>query len=411
MYHGSKPQSNANLINSLQADFNGDFARHRIRIEVVCGPNLMKASASRWSVVKTALAVNLMGGSFVWGQAAPPILPPQPPGAPLAQVTTPGFVPRRPIPTNPVANPFVFSASPAGARTPPTPTPLAPPAAPVPTALPPITPQLSPALVMQPADPSVVTCDAELKEYTSKPGEMNASFQFWLTNVSSSDVLINNVRTSCGCTVAKLPSYPWRISPGGAGPIDVTVNLAGKGGTISKGVTVESSAGVKMLTVKVNITPAIGQANGAMGDTERLKNMQMALADRQVVFKKQECATCHADPAKGKIAGVQIYAAVCSVCHDSLHRAAMVSNLRQLDHPTDADHWRKWVMYGRAGSMMPAFAKSEGGPLDDQQIDALVDYMVKAFPSRVRPAGQAAAPAAPTGAAQPVSVFPAPKLN
>jgi hypothetical protein len=32
--------------------------------------------------------------------------------------------------------------------------------------------------------------------------------------------------------------------------------------------------------------------------------------------------------------------------------------------------------------MMPAFAKSEGGPLDDQQIEAIVKHMVRKIPSR-----------------------------
>jgi len=33
--------------------------------------------------------------------------------------------------------------------------------------------------------------------YTSKAGEMEARFTFWLTNITSSDVSINSVRTSC----------------------------------------------------------------------------------------------------------------------------------------------------------------------------------------------------------------------
>ena len=57
-------------------------------------------------------------------------------------------------------------------------------------------------------------------------------------------------------------------------------------------------------------------------------------------------------------------------------------------------HWRKWITYGRAGSMMPAFAEAEGGPLNQQQIDSLVDFMVKAFPSRPAPAVGSPTPAA-----------------
>lgn len=166
------------------------------------------------------------------------------------------------------------------------------------------------------------------------------------------------------------------------------MNLAGKSGMIAKGVTIDTSLGIKQLTVRTHIPGATApgslpvQNSGIMGDTERLKNMQLALADRQVVFKNADCAKCHSEPAKGKTDGRLLYAAVCATCHNSHHRAAQVPDLRTLPHPTNAEHWRKWIAYGRAGSMMPAFAESEGGPLNEQQINSLVDFMVKAFPSR-----------------------------
>src|SRR6185436_3370301 len=175
-----------------------------------------------------------------------------------------------------------------------------------------------------------------------------------------------------------------------------------KAGLITKGVTVDTTVGTKRLTVKADIpvppggvptavTPVIG--SGMMNDGERLQNMQMALADRQVVFKNKDCAKCHAEPAVGKHEGRELYAAVCATCHNSHLRAAMVPDLRALKHPTDADHWRKWITYGRAGSMMPAFAASEGGLLNEQQVNALVEFMVRAFASRAVPAQAAPTPA------------------
>jgi mono/diheme cytochrome c family protein len=225
--------------------------------------------------------------------------------------------------------------------------------------------------------------EKESMEATLKSGERYTHFSFWFTNTSSSEVAIHNARSSCFCTVARLPEQPWRIAPGASGPIQVSMDLAGKSGTVMKAVTVETSAGNKTLMVKTTIpTPATSAGNASMVDADRLKNMQTALADRQAVFKKAECASCHAEPAKGKTDGAELYAAVCHSCHDSPHRASSVPDLRALNHPTDAEHWRKWVTYGRAGSMMPAFAQAEGGPLDDRQINALVDYLAKAIPGR-----------------------------
>jgi mono/diheme cytochrome c family protein len=266
------------------------------------------------------------------------------------------------------------------------------------------------------ADPNVLRWDADSKTHQLQPGETTVQFTFWLTNISSREVLITRTSTSCGCTVAQLPSVPWPIPPGGNGPIQVSMNLVGKSGLITKGVTVDTSVGVKYLVVKTDIpsgvrpgaTPATVVASGAMNDGERLQNMQMALADRQVVFKNKDCAKCHADPAQGKTDGRLIYVAVCATCHNSHLRAAMVPDLRALKHPTDADHWRKWITYGRAGSMMPAFAASEGGPLNEQQVNALIDFMVRAFASRAVPAQAAPAPASPS---QPTAQLPSALQN
>src|SRR5215813_11343791 len=90
----------------------------------------------------------------------------------------------------------------------------------------------------------------------------------------------------------------------------------------------------------------------------------------------------------------------------------MVPDLRTLNHPTDADFWRKWITYGRAGSMMPAFAKSEGGPLDDFQVDALVGFMTRAFPSRVPAAqGSPASSALPVSSGSPAVLRPTAQVS
>jgi mono/diheme cytochrome c family protein len=219
--------------------------------------------------------------------------------------------------------------------------------------------------------------EKDSQEYTTKPGERYSRFTFWFTNVSPKEISINSAKSSCFCTVAKLPRQPWPIPSGSNGSIEVTMDLAGKNGTVFKAVTVDSTSGPQALMVRTTITPALAQGDASMQDADRMKNMQLALADRQAVFTKAECASCHADPAKGKTGGAELYAAVCSNCHDSEQRATSVPDLRALPHPTDANHWRTWITHGRAGSMMPAFAQAEGGPLSAQQIAALTDYLAR----------------------------------
>jgi hypothetical protein len=280
----------------------------------------------------------------------------------------------------------------------------------------------------QPAQPTLppnsIAWDAESKEADAKEGEVAVKFAFWLTNVCSSDVLINSVRTSCGCTVAKLPAQPWRLPPGTNGPIEVTMHISGKSGSIAKAVTVDSNAGIKNLLVKVNI-PVTQMARTGGPQMDRLRNMQMSMQNRQAPLQG-ECAKCHVEPARDKM-GKELYAAACAICHNSEHRATTVPDLQANKQPMTADYWRLFITLGnpaKPGSMMPAFAREHAGFLTQEQITSLVNYLVSDFPKEQKivyrePAAQTARPAsvntnAPSASAAPppvsvpggVSVFP-----
>ena len=74
--------------------------------------------------------------------------------------------------------------------------------------------------------------DAANKQQVVQPGQDTAVFVFRVKNVSSEAITINQVRTSCGCTVASLPRKPWTVAPGTGGEIKLTVDLRGKSGSI-----------------------------------------------------------------------------------------------------------------------------------------------------------------------------------
>jgi Cytochrome c, mono- and diheme variants len=254
-----------------------------------------------------------------------------------------------------------------------------------------------PAQGVQPGKPLSVDdflkWDAETKEAIATNDVIETQFSFWLTNVSTFDVTINGVGTSCGCTAARLPSQPWTLPPGSNGVINVTMNLANKSGTITKTVTVSTDKGSKMLFVRsIILPPAAGQMTG----NERQSNQMIALADRQAVFRG-DCARCHAD-TRDKL-GKELYASVCGVCHEAEHRASMVPNLRELKQPTNAEYWRNWITKGKPGTLMPAFSEKEGGILNDAQIESLVKYLTEAIPSK--PAQAASATPAQTAIPRP----------
>lgn len=223
--------------------------------------------------------------------------------------------------------------------------------------------------------------DAAMKEEFVAAGTTNVNFIFAFTNASPGQVIIEGIRTSCGCTVARVPKLPWVVAPGEAGEIGVVLDLRGKFGVVTKSVFVTSSAGTKPLTIRAH-SPGAPAGMAAMDDRER--NLRVAMADRKAIFRG-DCANCHSTPAAGKT-GLALYQAACGICHDSHNRASMVPDLKNLPHPTDRDHWIKWATFGRHGSLMAPFAASEGGPLTDQQIDSLADYLAKAI-SEPRAAG------------------------
>lgn len=207
-----------------------------------------------------------------------------------------------------------------------------------------------------------LTWDAPLKKHTVTPGETNVHFAFQVTNTATDgEIVINAVRPSCGCTTAKVPPLPWHLKPGADGQIEAVVDITGKHGTVSKLLIVESATWTNYLTMVITIPES------------REMNMELAKADRQTVFKG-DCASCHVTPTVGKT-GEELYRSACGICHESDHRASMVPNLMALNKATGRDYWDAWIRKGKQGSLMPAFEKSEGGPLDENQIKSLVDFL------------------------------------
>ena len=243
-----------------------------------------------------------------------------------------------------------------------------------------VVPQAHPAEAQVPD--SVLSWDAPLKEYIAKLGEAEAFFTFSVTNVSKENVTIQSVSTSCGCTVAQLPSNPWILAPGTNGQIHATMNLAGKIGNITKTITVHSDKGERMLLVRASIPTGVATVNPGPIPlvTQREANQKIAQADRQSIFR-EDCAGCHLDPTKGKT-GQELYATACGICHDSPQRANSVPDLRHLKHETNTAYWRDWILHGKAGTMMPAFAQTEGGPFTDAQANSMAEYLSTAIPAQ-----------------------------
>jgi mono/diheme cytochrome c family protein len=229
-----------------------------------------------------------------------------------------------------------------------------------------------------PLPDGVLAWNSLMQETNAAADQAEAHFVFNFTNVSSGNVVILDAHGSCSCTTTELPSKPWIIPPGTNGQIGATVNLSGKSGMQFKLVTVTTDHGKKDLSLRINILPPVIPT---LTDAERARGVEMAKADRQAVFKG-DCASCHVPKIEGKY-GQTLYDAVCAICHEGEHRAAMVPDLHNLKVPTNDEFWRTWIAHGKPGSLMPAFSTAEGGPLNDTQVGTIASYLNFAIPSHV----------------------------
>jgi cytochrome c553 len=214
--------------------------------------------------------------------------------------------------------------------------------------------------------------DAMEKSRTAQPGGPTAELDFVVKNTSDQPVEITRVLTSCHCTTAPAPRTPWLIAPGASDTLHVTVDLTGRRGGLTKTIYVGTSAGEQQLLVHVDIPPPPA--------ARREMNLMVAQADRQAVLRG-DCATCHVAPTVGRH-GAALYGTACEICHTTDdRRATMVPDLAKPTVARDAAYWRRWIEEGRDGTLMPAFGRKHGGPLDDDQIDSLVAYVLATLPT------------------------------
>jgi mono/diheme cytochrome c family protein len=216
--------------------------------------------------------------------------------------------------------------------------------------------------------------DAMEKTVEARTGEAAADFVFKATNTSDRPVTILSVQPSCGCTVVDLPASPWVLAPGASGSLTATVEFNGKDGSLTKSLFVDSTAGAQTLVMQIKLPP--------MDATARLRNQEIARADRQAVFRGS-CVECHSVPAFRRT-GEELFRAACLNCHTQTGRASMVPDLLVARERRNAEWWRKWITEGRTGTLMPAFAEKNGGPLTEAQIDSLVEFALSHLPTESR---------------------------
>ena len=191
---------------------------------------------------------------------------------------------------------------------------------------------------------------------------------FKLSNTGGETLVIENVESSCGCTIAKLDTS--ELNPGESTELHVTLDTSLKLGSVTKTIDIFSNDPVqpkKELILKAEVKLPKGQEG--MAGSFKVK-------DPLVLFKG-ECKTCHVDRGINKT-GKQLFIADCGMCHGPDGQGGVSPPLITLDYTQDMvkAYVRDIIANGSPNSpTMPPYSKGKGGPLADSQIDSLVTFL------------------------------------
>ncbi len=109
---------------------------------------------------------------------------------------------------------------------------------------------------------AVIEFETTSHDFGTIPYKGDGTYEFVFKNTGKVPLVLNNVRSSCGCTVPEWPKDP--VKKGDQGKIKVIYNTR-ISGSFSKSITVFSNAGEKpiILTIKGKVEEAEKGAAGA----------------------------------------------------------------------------------------------------------------------------------------------------
>lgn len=234
-----------------------------------------------------------------------------------------------------------------------------------------VTPNLRTAVAgfFSPAD-TVKGPKIEFNEIEHDFGKIDANtpaeVTFIITNTGTDTLEIFSANPSCGCTAAVLDNK--KLAPGGQSRLKVTFDPHNRPeGGVTKTVTVVTNAvngAQKQLIIRGTIFKSkVAHSGEAMTLTG--------------VFEGN-CASCHVEKGRGEL-GAKLFEADCAICHGSQaeHKPGPdIASDAMMGH--DEKSWKKIITDGIPNTNMPAFHTKNKGPLNDEEIASLVDYL-KAF--------------------------------
>jgi cytochrome c5 len=190
-----------------------------------------------------------------------------------------------------------------------------------------------------------------------------AEHTFVLANAGTDTLVITGEHPSCGCTAAVIDGSP-RVPPGGVAHMRVTFDANNKPeGPIIKSVTISSNSidgGSKMVRIQGRVV----KSKLAHKTTMHLDGLFQG-----------DCASCHVTKGKGEL-GARLFEADCAICHglkSDGKPGPELADQAMLKHTPK--QWQTIIENGIPNTAMPAFHTRNKGPLGDEEIASLVEYM------------------------------------
>jgi mono/diheme cytochrome c family protein len=154
------------------------------------------------------------------------------------------------------------------------------------------------------------------------------------------------------------------IPPGEKGVLQVKFDANNKPeGPIIKSVTISSNSRERSETM-VRIQGRVVKSKLAHKSTMHLDGLFQG-----------DCAKCHVDKGRGEL-GARLYEADCAVCHGmkaDMKPAPELASAAMMNHTPK--QWKQIIENGVPNTGMPAFHTKNKGPLGDEEIASLVEYM------------------------------------
>jgi cytochrome c5 len=189
-----------------------------------------------------------------------------------------------------------------------------------------------------------------------------AEHNFLISNSGTDTLFVTNTRASCGCTAAVLDVK--NIPPGGTSRLKVTFDANNKPeGPIMKSVTITSNA--------KNTPDAMVHIQGRVVKSKLAHKTMMHLDG----LFQGDCANCHVAKGKGEL-GARLFEADCAICHGTKaddKPGPELASESMLKHTPK--QWQNIIENGIPNTAMPAFHTKNKGPLGDEEIASLVEYM------------------------------------